>query len=85
MQPGAERFGLADRSGLPGQDEEHRLRRILGLIRAAEDVEADPMDERAMPLDQAGEGRFGRFSRPVQELGQELLVGPCHDLVTVPN
>ncbi len=85
VQPGAERLGLPDRTGLAGQDEEHRLRRVLRLVRVAEDVEADAMDDRPMPLDEGGEGGLGRLARPGEELAQELLVGPHHDIVRVPG
>ena len=38
-----------------------------------------------MTLDEGGEGGFGRFARAGEELAQELLVGPHHDIVKVPN
>ena len=83
VQPGAERLGLADRTGVAGEDEEHRLRRVPGRLPIAKDVETDPMNDRTMALDEGGEGGFGRFVRPGEELSQELLVGPCFDRVTI--
>ena len=84
VQPGAKRLGLADRTGLTGKDEEHRLRRVPGLLPIAKDVETDPMNDRTMPLDESGEGGFGRLVRPGEELSQELLVRPDDDRATIP-
>ena len=53
MQPGAERLWLSDRPRSPGQYEEDGLRRVLGLMWIAQDIETDAVNDWAMPLDES--------------------------------
>jgi len=43
---------------LSRQDQERRLERILGVVVVAQDLMADPLYHRPVPLDQRREGRF---------------------------
>ena len=76
VQPGAQRPGLSNRSGLPRQDEENGLGRVLRLVRTAEHVETDAVNDRAIPLDESGESGLGCLVCPGKELLQELFVSP---------
>jgi hypothetical protein len=62
----------ADLSGLPGQGEEHCLRRVLGGVVVVQDTPADPQDEPGVPPDQ-------KLERPGVAVGgepeQEFVVG----------
>ena len=85
MQPGAERLGLSNGSSLPRQDEENGLSRILCLVRTAKHVETHAVNDRAIPLDERGEGGLRGLARPGEELLQELLVGSDGLDFTVPE
>ena len=80
MQPRAERSGLLNRACFPGEDEEYGLGGVEGLFPGAKDVDADAMNDRAMAIDEGGEGGLGGFAGTGEELAQELVVGP-DDLV----
>ena len=41
VQPVAQQVGVADRPGLPGQDQEDGLEHILGMLQVAEGLLAD--------------------------------------------
>jgi len=56
VQPGGQGLLLADRAGLARQDEERRLERILGIRVLAQHPPANGEDERAMALQERGEG-----------------------------
>ena len=53
MQPGAQRVRLADRVGLERQDQEGRLKGVLGRVLIPQHAAADPQHHRAMPMDDA--------------------------------
>ena len=75
VEPGGERVAHPDRSGLADQDQERRLECVVRVVRAAEDLPADPHDHRPMPMDQLSKRRLGRpvpcpsFGETAQQLG----------------
>jgi hypothetical protein len=72
VEPTADGIGIADRAGLAPQHEECRLERVLGIVRVAEDLSADPEHHRSMALHQGREGRsslsFVGAQAPLEEL-----------------
>lgn len=72
-------------TGLPGQDEENGLGRVLGRVRIAEHVETDPLNDRPVPLDHGRERGLGLFVVPGKKLPQEVLVSPDDAPVTIPE
>ena len=60
LQPGAERVADPERTGLAGQDQERRLEGVVGRVLVDQGRAGDPEDHRPVPLDQRGEGQFGR-------------------------
>jgi hypothetical protein len=72
VQPVGEEVRVPDDPGLPGQDEEGRLKGVLGVLRRPQDAPANAQHERAVPLDQ---GREGRLVAQGREPMQELSVG----------
>ena len=79
MEPGAQRIPHPEGPGLPDQDQERRLERILGVVRVGQDAPADAQDHRPMPLDQDREGQLGRLAPIGREPLQELPVGQLAD------
>ena len=63
VEPGAEPFGLPDRTGLAGQDHERGLEGVLGVVGVAEQALTDTEDERSVPHNQGGEGQLGFGAR----------------------
>ncbi len=72
VEPARQRVTPPDRARLLRQDQECRLERILGVVVVVQDLMADPLYHRPMPLDQ---GREGRFSAPGHEQVEQLPVG----------
>jgi hypothetical protein len=73
VQPVAQQVGVADRTGLAGQDEEDGLEGVLGMLRVAQDLAADAQHHRTVPAHQRRErGLAGRVAPaggvPLQEL-----------------
>ena len=83
VQPGAERLGVSNGSGLPRQDEENGLGRILRVVRTAEHVETYAVNDRAVPFDESGESRLGCLVRPGKELLQKLFVSSGYGRGTI--
>jgi hypothetical protein len=75
-EPGGESIGVAERAGLPGQDEEGGLEGVLGELVVAHELSADAQDHRAMAGNQRGEG--GLVSPPDEPL-EELAVGETRE------
>jgi hypothetical protein len=71
MKPVAEQVRLAQPPSLPRQNQEHRLKGILGILDMAEGTAADAEDEPSMPPHQFRE-RF--LILPVREAGEEFTV-----------
>ncbi len=79
MQPGAQQVRIADRAGLAGQHEEHRLEGILGMMQVAQELPANIQDHRPVPLHERRECGFsGRIGSGVEAL-DELPVGESGD------
>ena len=74
MQPGAQRFWLANRPPLSGQYEEDSLGCILCLVSVAKDVEANAVDHRAVALDESGKSTLGGFIGTREEALQQLCI-----------
>ncbi len=79
MEPGPQGVAHPERPGLADQHQERGLEGILGMMRIAEDGQADAPDHRAMPLHQRGEGQLGHLVRIGREPLQELPVGQFPD------
>jgi hypothetical protein len=76
MEPGAEGVAVADRSGLPRQDEENGLEGVLGVVGVAKELSADGEDHRAVPGDDRGESGLGGEGVAIGvEPLEELAVG----------
>src|SRR5262245_59907580 len=72
IEPVGHQFAGPDRSRLANQDEEGRLKGILGVLVMAEDPLAHPPDHRAMALYESCKGSF----IPVgDEMLQQLAIG----------
>jgi hypothetical protein len=56
VEPGRQRFGLAQRAGLASQHEKGRLENVLGVLHIAQSAAADAVDHRPVPREQGGEG-----------------------------
>ncbi len=67
IEPARDRVRPPDRTRLPGQHQEDRLRRVLGVVTIPEDPPADVEHHRAVPLHQHGERRLGLIGRPAPE------------------
>src|SRR5208282_407465 len=59
MEPAHDRPSLADRGGLADQDQEGRLKGILGIVPFAKDRLTDPQDHRTVSLDQGRKRQLG--------------------------
>ncbi len=75
VQPAADRLAATDRVGPTCQDQECRLRRVLGIVLVAQHLPADPQDHRPMAIDQRREGRFRRLVPLLCEPFEQLAVG----------
>ncbi len=69
VQPAPDRLAAADRTSLTGQDQERRLRCILGVVLVVEYLPADAQDHRSVAIHQR---REGCLSRLVPLLGESL-------------
>jgi hypothetical protein len=58
VEPAGERLIDPERSGSSEEDQERRLKRILGIDRVAEDIAADRPDQRPVPRHEHGERFF---------------------------
>ncbi len=63
VHPGGEPVGVAERRGLPGQDEEGSLESVLGKVVVAQELPADVQDHRPVAGHQRGEGVLGERRR----------------------
>jgi hypothetical protein len=72
VEPGRERFRLADRSRLRGEDEEGGLKRVFGVRRAGEDAPADIKDHRAVT---GHDDRERQFFPRLGEAREQFVVG----------
>ena len=72
MKPARERATAPDRPGPLGEDQEHRLGCILGIVRVAQNLPADAVDHRPMTLDQGRES--GLVALRDEEI-QQVAVG----------
>ncbi len=91
-EPARHRVGPSDRAGPLRQDQERRLRRVLGVVEVWQRVAADAQDHRPVALDQLGERRRRVL---VATTGQEPLQQPAvgqhadrpgaHDRAQVPR
>ena len=59
VQPTGQRFPLSDRARLANQDQERRLKSVLGIVRVPQDPRRQTEDHRPVPLDQHRERRLG--------------------------
>jgi hypothetical protein len=60
---------MANRAGVPGQDQERGLEGILGVVVIAQDLATHPLHHRPVPLDQRREGGFlPTAHEPVEQL-----------------
>ena len=74
VQPGAERLGVAQRTGLAQQDEERGLEGVLDVATVVEQPPADAQDHRSVPRHQRLERRPRR--RPRTAAGAAPRTGP---------
>jgi hypothetical protein len=58
MQPGRQRFRGINFRSLTGQDEEDRLKGILGIVHIAQNAPANMVHQGAVPIDQSCKRRF---------------------------
>ncbi len=72
VQPAADRLAPADRAGPARQDQERRLRGVLGVVVVAQDLPADAQDHRRMTIDQRRESRLVPM---LDESLEQLAVG----------
>jgi hypothetical protein len=63
MQPTSERFVDPDRSGLAGQKEEYRLKRIVSVVAVVQDAAANGQDHRSVALNQSLERQLVALKR----------------------
>src|SRR5688500_5308540 len=69
IQPAPHRLGPADRRDLACQDDEHRPKRVLGILAAMQHAPSHAPARPAMPLDEPAEGiLFPPGDEPFQEL-----------------
>ncbi len=61
MEPAHDRALLADRGGFADQDQEGRLKGILGIVPFTKDRLTDAKHHRTMPLDESRERQLGRL------------------------
>ena len=75
MEPGADRIAAPNRFGLANQDQKGCLKRIVGLVRVANQAAAQAQNHRTVPFDQNAK-RFvtKRIMAGLKTL-QELAVG----------
>ncbi len=75
-EPAAHRIPVPDGPGLAHQDQEGRLKGIVGVVRVAQFAPADAQHHRAVTVDQRREGGLrGRGIIPGQKSFQELTIG----------
>ncbi len=65
VKPGAECFTDPKGGRFSDQDQERRLKRILGVVRIADHRPTDAPDHRRMPLDQRSQDELGTRVVPV--------------------
>ena len=69
MKPGPQHGAIADRAGLPDQDEEGGLEGVLRIVRVGEDPPADPEHHRPVAAEDGLEGFLVPLrEEPVEEL-----------------
>src|SRR5262249_36809937 len=73
VQPGGQRPLLADRAGLAHQNKECRLERILGIRVLAQRPPANGENERAMALQERGEGILAPLAEELPQQGGVAL------------
>jgi hypothetical protein len=74
VQPTPKHFWLLDRSSLACQDEEHRLKGILGILSMAGHPPANSQDKRTMSDDEFPESHLIPFA---QKSLEEVTIGRC--------
>ena len=72
VKPASQGLFLADGGGLPCQDQECRLKGVIGVMHVSEPAPADPQDHRPVPPHQHLEGGL---VVPGQEDAEQLSVG----------
>jgi DNA-directed RNA polymerase subunit RPC12/RpoP len=75
VQKAADRLALGDRVCLADEDEEGRLKGVLGVRRVFQDAPADAQDHRPVPADQRLEGvlvALGEEARQQQRVGERI-------------
>ena len=72
MKPGSQGIFNPKTSSLLHQDEESGLERVLGIVRAVQQIQAHPHNHGAVPFDECCESQLGRFAvkrrKPIQQL-----------------
>jgi hypothetical protein len=74
MKPRSQRLPYPERATLACQDEERRLKGVLGIVIVTDDPKAGAQHHGTMPLDQGREGDLGSLAAPAGKLLQELTV-----------
>src|SRR6516162_6986171 len=77
VKPGSERRLLVNRGGLACQNQESRLKSVLGTMQVAEHLAADAKHQGPMALEDRSEGRFITLG---DELPEQFAVTVLRDL-----
>ena len=81
VKPASQPLGPLDAPGLAGENEKGRLKRVVRVIRIAEQPPAHPVDHRPVPGDQRREGRLGAIAVAFEvrePLQQRPVLQPRH-------
>ena len=79
MEPGPERVAHPQAAGLPNQDQERGLKRIVGVSRVSQNAAADAEHHRPVPLDQNGERQLGGLAAVGRKPLKKLAVAQFAD------